>query len=119
MSWEQVSKGSVLDIKKTKGKPYEGTYVGKQTITTKIGPQIIYNFESEDGAFGVYGFTNLNLAMENVKEGAILRVTYTGTENVKTKFGMKDVHQVKVEQWKGDVNKSNDVPPPSDSDMPF
>lgn len=88
-----------IDIKKFKDKPYVAVYVGKKEITTKIGKQVVYNFHDEESntMFGIYGFTMLNYAMDSVAEGQTLRITYRGTENVQTKFGMKDVHQVLVE----------------------
>lgn len=95
--WKEVT-NTGLDIKKHKDVTYEGEYKGKREISTKIGKQFIYEFVDEDGAkFGIYGFTNLNRAMEGVAEGQMCRITYLGTENVETKFGMKDVHQVRVE----------------------
>lgn len=99
MGFKQVTT-TALDIKKQKGVPHEGTFKGSQEITTKIGPQIIWNFMGEDGVgFGIYGFTNLNRAMGAIEEGTLVKITYTGTQNVQTKFGMKDVHQVQVEVW--------------------
>ena len=87
-----------IDIKKEPGKQYIGTYVNKETIQTKLGPAFVYNFNDNEGApFAIYGFTNLNRVMENMKLGVLLRITYQGTKNVKTKFGQKDVHQVLVE----------------------
>jgi len=86
------------DIKKHPGEPFTGEYKGKTGITTQIGPQTIYNFVDESGVpFGIYGFTNLNRTMEHIETGTVCRITYTGTVNVQTKFGMKDVHQVLVE----------------------
>lgn len=117
MGWKPVS-SNAIDIKKEKDKAFEGTYQGKTDIQTKIGAQTIWNFVDEDGKnFGIYGFTNLNRAMEVVKVGDLLRVTYTGTKNVKTKFGMKDVHQVAVEihEEESDPHDLSDVfPPPED-----
>jgi len=98
MAWKQVSRSNAFDIKAKKGQPIVGTYTGSQEITTKIGAQTIYEFEDEAGEkFGIYGFTNLNRSMENVKVGELVRITYNGTERVQTKYGMKDVHQVTVE----------------------
>lgn len=86
------------DIKKHLDKPFTGEYKGYSKITTKIGEQLVYNFVDEAGVpFAIYGFTNLNRTMEHIDAGAILRITYKGTVNVQTKFGMKDVHQVLVE----------------------
>lgn len=97
MAFKPVS-NTALDIKKDKGNPHIGTYVGKSNIVNKIGPQTVFNFvDQEEQPFGVYGFTNLNRAMESVKEGSLCRITYQGTKNVMTKFGLKDVHQVLVE----------------------
>jgi hypothetical protein len=54
----------------------------------------------EDGVgFGIYGFTNLNRAMEAVEPGTLVKITYQGTQNVQTKYGMKDVHQASVQVW--------------------
>lgn len=97
MAFKVVS-GNAIDIKKEKGKPFIGHYTGKEDITTKIGPQVIWRFMDEDGQpFGVYGFTNLDRAMNNIAVNALCRLTYTGTAKVQTKYGMKDVHQVTVE----------------------
>lgn len=94
---------TAIDIKKQKGVSHEGTYRGKREITTKIGPQVIWDFLGEDGvSFGIYGFTNLNRAMEAVQLGALCKITYNGTQNVQTKFGMKDVHQCSVDVWQDD-----------------
>jgi len=122
MSWEEVSTSKTIDIKKEKGKTYEGFYLGSHTIQTSMGEQFIYNFENEDETFGIYGFTNLNNAMSRVKKGLNVRVTYTGLtpEKIKTKFGMKHVHQCKVEiNTDGAKIIKDDVPPPDDSDIGF
>lgn len=95
--WKEVSRNAT-DLKKHKDKAFEGEYLGKEDIETKIGKQVIYKFRDDSGnPFSVYGFTNLNRAMENLAIGTDVRITYLGTENVKTKFGMKDVHMVRVE----------------------
>jgi hypothetical protein len=99
MGWNDVSTNAI-DIKKHKGESHEGTYTGKHDITTKIGPQVIWQFMGDDGVgFGIYGFTNLNRAMESIAEGTLCKITYQGTQNVQTKFGMKDVHQASVQVW--------------------
>lgn len=97
MAFKVVS-GNALDIKKTKDEPHTGTYTGKSDITTKIGPQVVWNFiDDENQPFGIYGFTNLNRAMNSLKVGSLVRITYKGTLKCQTKFGLKDVHQVLVE----------------------
>lgn len=91
---------NAVDIKKELGKSRVGTYVGSTPIITKLGPQTIWNFVGEDELpFGIYGFTNLSNVMKTLAIGALCRITYTGTQFVKTKFKTagQDVHQVLVE----------------------
>lgn len=97
MAWETVNTNAI-DIKKHKDAPHVGVFKGFHEIVTKIGKQTVWEFTDEDGIpFGVYGFTNLNRALESLETGSNCRITYLGTENVPTKYGMKDVHQVRVE----------------------
>ena len=126
MAFKEVTGGNVIDIKKEQGKSYTGVYVGSREIDTKLGKQVIYEFENSEGRFGIYGFTNLNYTMQSVKVDTLCRITYTGKKNVETKFGMKDVHQCKVEidtDYKNDHEKNDDVPfsPPKEdtSDDPL
>ena len=98
--FKPVSVGNAVDIKKQgSDEPLVGNFVGHKEITTKIGKQVIWQFMDEEGVlYGVYGFTALNRIMtESAVVGKLYRLTYQGTKNVKTKFGMKDVHQVLVE----------------------
>jgi len=98
MSWDDVS-SVAIDIKKSVEKAYEGTYTGKKEISTKLGPQVVWQFDGEEGAFSIYGFTNLNRGMETIKEGTLVKIQYQGTLNVPTRYGQKDVHQVSVQRW--------------------
>jgi hypothetical protein len=111
------------DIKQHKDEPFEGFYMGSKDIETKIGPQVVYKFQRRNKLpFNVYGFTNLNRAMEMVEEGQYCRLTYTGTENVQTKFGMKDVHQVMVETDEDIVferDTNSDMPEENTEQGPF
>ena|SRR4030067_1101847 len=108
--WKEISR-TAIDIKKHFNESYVGEYLGQEKITTKIGEQIIYRFRDENGnPFSVYGFTNLNRAMESISEGTLCRITYLGMENVQTKFGMKDVHQVRVEIEANDEEHSKESP---------
>lgn len=107
--WQDVASTSdVIDIKKSKD-PIEGTFIGRKEITTKIGAQVIWEFSGEEGEFGIYGFTNLNKIMETVPLNTSLRIQYTGTKNVQTKYGMKNVHQVKVQRWSADNKTETSV----------
>jgi hypothetical protein len=121
MSFKPVST-TATDIKKHQGKSFVGEFKGSQKITTKIGEQTIWNFTDDSGApLNVYGFTNLNRVMEHIEVGTVCRLTYKGTENVQTKFGMKDVHQVLVEiDDEGKTEKEEEfVAPVNGSDLPF
>lgn len=120
MAFKPVSTNAT-DIKKHKGSPFIGEYKGSQEITTKIGKQVIWNFTEENGSpLNIYGFTNLNRVMEHIEPGTVCRITYTGTVNVQTKFGMKDVHQVIVEidDGTGEVGIP-DLTDKGGNDLPF
>ena len=101
MAWKNVS-SEALDIKKEKDVEHIGTYTGSKAIVTKIGDQTIWQFTDEDGKpFGIYGFSNLNRAMEAVAVGQTVKIVYLGTKFVKTKFkpSGQDVHQVQVQVY--------------------
>lgn len=123
MGFKPVST-TATDIKKHKGQAYIGEFKGSQEITTKIGKQIIWNFVDDSGApLNIYGFTNLNRVMEHLEVGTVCRITYKGTENLQTKFGMKDVHQVLVEIDDGNEDKVQEEPAEvnvkNNDDLPF
>ena len=106
MAFVKVNSGNVIDIKKGDHEPTVGIYTGSKNITTQLGDQVIWQFTNEDDKpFGVFGFTALNMAMESMRVGALVRLTYTGTEKRKTKYGMKDVHTVTVEVDDGKESK--------------
>lgn len=103
MPWNEVKTySSTLDIKKdTPGEvQHQGKYIGHDSIDTPLGKQVVWNFSGEDGDFSIYGFTNLNKILEGLPENTDLQITYMGTKNVRTKYGQKNVHQVRVEVWK-------------------
>ena len=104
---------NTIDVKKKVDDPHEGYFTGREDITTKIGPQIIWRFKDKNGTpFGIYGFTGLNFCMKNAPVGALLRITYKGTERRETKFGLKDVHQVFVE-----IDKESTLPHGSEEEI--
>jgi len=109
MGWQELTTGNAIDIKKEPNEPHIGTFMGKKDITTKIGPQVIWQFNNEEGNFGIYGFTNLNRIMETVQEGTTLQITYKGTQRLPTKFGIKDVHQVHICKWTDDEKKNDSL----------
>ena len=98
-----------ISIKDKINQPFLGTFIGKKMVNGDYGPQPIFDFVDADGVpFSIYGFTNLNRAMDYVKKGEFCRVTYKGlAKAVKTKkFGTKDIHQVLVE-----VDRDSGAPP--------
>ena len=131
MAYREVGSGNTIDIKKEKDKSYEGVYQGFKEITTDIGQQFIYKFKDGMTYFGIYGFTTLNMAMESIAVNAQCRITYLGTKNMKTKYGMKDVHTCRVEvdddvpvrdltDEYGEPLNQSDLPPDEETDIvPF
>lgn len=101
----RVVNGKYVDIKTIPGRKITGVYRSRKDIVTSVGPQVVWELENikgvdtSDGAVsGIYGFTNLNRAMKDIPFGTLVRITYAGVQKgVKTRFGLKDVHQVVVE----------------------
>jgi hypothetical protein len=101
-TWREVNAGSTgdtIDLKKSAyGTILEGTYLGSRTITTTLGENKIFTFETEDGPTGVYGFTDLTSKMAEVQNGADVRLTYLGKEEITSKKrGTVLMHKVRVE----------------------
>ena len=100
MGFEKVQTDA-LDIKSEEDKPYTGVYKGFKEITTQFGEQFIYAFHDIESMkmFNIYGFTTLNRSMQNVQEGQLVRITYKGMKNLKTKRypNGKDIHTCLVE----------------------
>lgn len=89
---------NAVDIKETEGVEYRGIFTGSKVIETKLGEQTIWQFQDENHQpFSIYGFTNLNRALEAVAIGTFIYITYRGQKTVQTKYGMKPVHQVDVD----------------------
>ena len=97
MVYTKVNPGDVIDIKDAAGVPHEGVYKGCKEVSTNLGTQYIYKFETENGKlFGIWGFTTLNTFMENIPMGMQCRVIYTGQTEEKNKYG-KHLHLCTVE----------------------
>lgn len=116
MAWKKV--GEPIDIKKGEvGQVYIGTYKGNKSITTPLGPSVIYSFLDDEGSpFSLYGFTLLNRGMEAVPPDAYCRVTYLGKKKNKKN---QDVNQASVEVGTKDPElvPANDAGP--DPEIPF
>ena len=111
MAWKQISNRTAIDIKEHAGQPYVGTYQGTRDIQTKFGQQVLHKLTDEEGrSFEIFGFTNLNRALQNVPPDSLVRIVYQGKERVETKFGPKDVHQVSVELYMQDEGEKEKLP---------
>lgn len=98
--WKEIGfgGGETTDLKKASiGTSLEGIYLGKREIVTDYGPNNIYSFEGPTGEFGIYGFSDLDTKISQVKTGDEVRLTYEGREPVKTKRGIVQMHRVRVE----------------------
>jgi len=108
--WQEV-KLTALDIKQYPKKPLEGFFLGTREINTSFGESLVHDFQKADGStISVYGFTSLNCKLAIIETGTLVQITYTGTENIKTKYGMKDVHQCVVKQDPKSKIEVNRVP---------
>lgn len=69
--------------KKT-GKPYpkqaEGYYLGKRAVENKRGESSLHFLQTAKGNLGVWGTTDLNRKLSQVKPGTMVRITSTGTK---------------------------------------
>jgi hypothetical protein len=113
MAYQEVTNQGI-DIKEYLGKPMEGFYLETTTHDGKFGDYKVHTFQSLKGPIvNIFGFTMFNLKMERITPGTLCKITYTGTENVKTKYGMKDVHQIKVEQDPSRKMATDTLPAPT------
>lgn len=128
---------SAVNLTEYQDKPFTAYYIGNKEVDTDYGESLVHEFQKEDGKrFNVWGFTVLDKKLSMVDKGVLVRVTYTGKEQIKTKkYGMKDVHTCKVEidpsksiadklpkddgfkQVNGDSKK--DPAPKKEKDLPF
>ena len=113
MAFKEVAIGSMSYLalhKSPKDTSIAGVYTGCMEKPGKFKDiDKTYKVRGDDGEItGVNGFTGLDRKMEGIPVGVKIRLTYLGTENVNTKFGMKDVHQVKVEVDDEGVNTEVD-----------
>jgi hypothetical protein len=63
---------------KTDPKSVEGYYLGKRTVETKLGDSSIHFFQTEKGNVGVWGTTDLNRKLSNVKPGTMTKAEFAG-----------------------------------------
>lgn len=82
-------------------KSVEGYYMGFKMTEGKFGPSKLHVFKTKNGNTGVWGKTNLDSQLLQVKPGTMTRATFTGT--VPSNKG-NDMLKFKVE-----VDKSNTI----------
>lgn len=92
MAWKEVS-NDAIDIKTKPGNSVEGKYLGSRAFDSTYGEQHVYKLEGQPG---IYGFTALNRAMEQVPVGALVKIVYKGKTIVETKRGKVPMHQCQV-----------------------
>lgn len=78
--------------------PVTGYYLGSKEIETDFGTSEVHEFFNAEkkSYFSFYGVTSLNLKLKAVPTGSLVQFTYKGKVQAKTKYGMRDVHDVVV-----------------------
>lgn len=69
---------------KETGKPYpkqaEGYFLGSRTVENKRGESKLHFLKTPEGNLGLWGTTDLNRKLGQVKPGVMVRITSTGTK---------------------------------------
>jgi len=87
MSFTTV-KLDAISLPEHEGELFVGFYIGLKLIDTPLGESTLHNFERVDGSrYSVWGFTLLNLNLQQVKKGVLTKIVYTGKSKEKNKFG--------------------------------
>lgn len=78
--------------------PITGYYLGSKEIETDFGTSEVHDFYNGDkkSFFSFYGVSALNQKLKAVPQGSFVKITYKGKVQAKTKYGMRDVHNVIV-----------------------
>ena len=124
MARKEVIVESAINLTKYPNKTLEGFYLGHKIVTGRFKEQLIHEFKKEDGKkVQVYGFTSLNINLEQVDPGVYVWVTYIGKSMEKNKYGNQS-HICKVEfdfEKRLDLPRADDEPedPELDNDLPF
>ncbi|OGU84378.1 MAG: hypothetical protein A2W11_03725 [Ignavibacteria bacterium RBG_16_35_7] len=96
-----------ISLTKYPNKTLEGYYLGHKIITGTYKEQLIHKIQKPDGKkIQVYGFTSLNIHLEQVEPGTYVWITYIGKSSEKNKYG-NQVHICRVEY---DFEKKLDLP---------
>ena len=104
---QEVKIEQAINLTKYPDKTLEGYYMGCKTIAGKFNEQIIHTVQKSDNKkVQIYGFTSLNINLEQIERGVYVWITYTGKSVEKNKFG-NNSHTCKVEY---DIDKRLDLP---------
>ncbi len=121
---QEVKVEGAINLTKYPNKTLEGYYLGSKIVSGRLGEQFIHSLEKLDGKkVSVYGFTSLNIHLEQVEIGTHVWITYLGKSTEKNKYGNTN-HVCKVEY---DFEDKKDVPKPEgvsesehqEDDLPF
>jgi len=99
MAFQEVTAGTTnIMTPEMIDKPFEVFFVGSEKRDTQYGEQTIHKFVSKKGAVKtVYGSGDLNFKLKEIPVGVLVRITYKGKMQVKTKrFGEKEIHVCEV-----------------------
>lgn len=105
MAFKKVEGANKISLaKQAQGTEWAGQFVKKYEIDSKLSPtgkQSIWQFLDEDGnTFEFYGCASLDIKMNQVPVGAIVKIKHAGT--YKSKFG-RDAASVEVEYDNGEA----------------
>jgi len=121
---QEVKVESAVNLTKYPDKTLEGYYLGHKIVTGRFKEQLIHEVQKPDGKkVSVYGFTSLNIHLEQVDPGTYVWITYVGKSQDRNKYG-NQVHVCKVEydfEKKLDIPKQPEMPddPGEPDDVPF
>jgi hypothetical protein len=122
---QEVKIEQAINLTKYPNKELEGYYLGHRLVTGKFKEQLLHDFKKPDGKkVSVYGFTSLNINLEQMEVGTKVWVTYLGKSKEANKYGQQ-THMCKVECDFDDVTevqKKAEIPEstePEPEDLPF
>lgn len=121
---QEVKVEGAISLTQYPNKTLEGYYLGSKLVSGRFKEQLIHSIEKLDGKkVSIYGFTSLNIHLEQVEIGTHVWITYLGKSTEKNKYG-NAVHVCKVEY---DFDDKKDLPKTegtnendhSEDDLPF
>ena len=109
MAYQEVSNLAIkFHTPENTGKSIEGFIVGTRTIKSSkddVKPYKIHDFIAPDGMpFSLYGFTIMDNILSGIPLKRLVKITYLGKTDTKTKYGGIGYHKATIQH---------------DSDVPF